>query len=197
MEWNLQIMLFVSTIGLVVVANFPGSFLWGMNPAWQDNIYHGRRLQQSAFARYSSRFRSFLRNAWNCGGPNVDSMFTIALDLQGVDDESVFREAATKWSQVIVGDVPDYSGSLGGESTCGPWPSQIDDVYVCGKFKSIDGEGGVLGSASPRHYRPTEGIPLTGEMSFDAADVGRLNNLFGVIVSMLNAPERSSESLNL
>lgn len=123
-------------------------------------------------------------------GDNDGSPFTITLDLRGVPDDKEFRNAVSKWSKVIVGDLPDWTESLEGSSSCGAWPSSVDDVYICGKYEYIDGPSGVLGSASPRHYRPTEGLPITGEMRFDSIDIqgGSIRDLLGVIVSVFLTP---------
>ena len=151
-------------------------------------------------AQETVRFQ-FLRNAWSSalslfdcfGGGDDDggetqtpSAFSLSLDLRGVSDTTPFQDAMKKWSTLIVGDIPDHKGALEGSSSCGAWPSEIDDVYICGVYKYIDGPEGVLGSASPRHYRPKEGLPITGEMSFETADVeqGRIHDLLGVIVSL-------------
>lgn len=48
---------------------------------------------------------------------------------------------------------------------------------------AIDGPGNVLENASPRHYRPAEGLAVTGTTNFDSDDVGRIGDLFGVSVS--------------
>ena len=123
----------------------------------------------------------------NGGSTTTPSEFSIALDLQGVGNTAEFQNAMDRWSQIIVGDIPDFRGNLDGGSSCGSWPSSIDDVYICGVYKFIDGPGGILGSASPRHYRPKEGLPLTGEVSFEIIDIqqGRISDLLGVIVSHL------------
>jgi hypothetical protein len=145
--------------------------------------------------------REFLYNIWptsflDCfnGGDDVViiSNFTIDLDLKNVPNDKEFKRASASWSSVIVGDVRNFTGTLGGQSDCGLWPSQIDDVYICGQYRDIDGPGNVLGSAGPRHYRPTEKIPLTGVMSFDAVDIrdGRIQDMFGVIVSATLASGR-------
>lgn len=150
-----------------------------------------RRTQESPL----TGVRQFLRNIWpipfldclngNGGNGGVRSNFTIALDLKNVPSDQEFKKASATWSSVIVGDIRNFTGTLGGQSDCGPWPSQIDDVYICGQYRAIDGPGNVLGSAGPRHYRPTEKIPMTGVMSFDSVDIqdGRIQDMFGVIVS--------------
>jgi len=119
--------------------------------------------------------------------PAPVSQFGITLGLSGVPAQyDYFSNAVAKWSTVIVGDLPDVNGYLGGTSTCGAWPEAIDDVFICGKYKDIDGAGGVLGFAGPRHFRDNQvkKLPLTGEMVFDMADVVRPSvNLLAVIVS--------------
>ena len=99
----------------------------------------------------------------------------------GVSDTDPFTNAIQRWRAVITGDLPDVSEALPGTSSCGAWPEQIDDLYICGEYKAIDGRSGVLGSAGPRYYR-SGGTPITGEMRFDIADVAYMN-LVGVIVS--------------
>jgi hypothetical protein len=74
------------------------------------------------------------------------SKFSIALDLVNVASQTEFYAATSKWTKVITGDLPDVS-IPGGSSSCGLWPDRVDDVYICGKFSTIDGPGGVLGSA--------------------------------------------------
>ena len=151
----------------------------------------------------TSGFRRFFQNIWpaklfDCfKGNAVSSNFTITLDLLNVNDDSDFKRASDAWSSVIVGDIKDYAGTLGGQSDCGPWPNQIDDVYICGQYRYIDGPGKILGNAGPRHYRPTEGIPMTGAMSFEKVDIedGRIQDLFGVIVSE-RSPQKSRPHWN-
>lgn len=116
--------------------------------------------------------------------PSPDpSSFNIALGLQGVIDDAFFQNAVSTWGKVIKGDLEDFEYNLGTSSSCGPWPTKIDDVYICGKYTGIDGPGGVLASAGPRHYRPASGLPITGEMKFDLADVGR-DDMLEIIVSL-------------
>ena len=104
-------------------------------------------------------------------------------DLVNVKNDYAFQAAAKKWSTVITGDLPDLVGKLPGRSSCGPWPTRVDDLYICAQYQPIDGPGGILGFAGPRHYRST-GTPITGEMIFDLGDVDQdWLNLFGVIVS--------------
>lgn len=82
-----------------------------------------------------------------------------------VAQQQVFREAARRWSQVIIGDLP--SMIVDGR--------EIDDVEITATAVPIDGAYGVLGQAGPRVMRPgAQGLPATGIMQFDTADVSRM-----------------------
>jgi hypothetical protein len=79
--------------------------------------------------------------------------------------QQVFREAARRWSQVIIGDLP--SMIVDGR--------EVDDVEITATAVPIDGAYGVLGQAGPRVIRPgVQGLPATGIMQFDTADVARM-----------------------
>jgi hypothetical protein len=74
----------------------------------------------------------------------------------------LFAEAAQRWAQVIVTDLPDFGG--------------IDDLLITANVTSIDGQFGVLGSAGPTSFRSVSsgGLPLQGVMNFDSADLESL-----------------------
>jgi hypothetical protein len=79
--------------------------------------------------------------------------------------QSVFLQAAARWSQIIVGDVPDvtYQGRV------------IDDLEITATAPKIDGVGGILGQAGPTALRTGgDGLPYLGKMEFDAADVASM-----------------------
>lgn len=88
----------------------------------------------------------------------------------------VFEQAAARWSQVIVGDLPDavYQNRV------------IDDLEISATAPFIDGPFGVLGSAGPTQMRQTGSqLPFLGRMRFDSADMARMENdgtLLGVIL---------------
>lgn len=111
------------------------------------------------------------------------SRFNIVLGLVGVENTTFFELAAATWSGIITGDVPNFNGNMQNSGPCGQWPSHVDDVYICGKYEPIDGQGGVLGAAAPRHYR-NSGLPVTGIMKFDIADVTR-DDMLEIIVRLL------------
>jgi len=78
-----------------------------------------------------------------------------------------FRLAATRWSQIITGDLPDVT--VNGRV--------IDDLEITATGPYIDGPYGVLGQAGPRATRPTGSqLPYTGVMQFDSADLSMMES---------------------
>jgi len=96
--------------------------------------------------------------------------------------QAAFDLAATRWSELILGDLPDVQITPQ-DGTFGPCPAifeTIDDVVIFAELTSIDGVGGILGSAGPCAIRDTEGsepgraLPVLGRMRFDVADLANL-----------------------
>ena len=122
---------------------------------------------------------------------NDDSRFNICIALNDADSTPTFAPAfdaaAVRWEQIITGDLSSYSMfEIGAqnptrtirevmEGECGFIPNwfdnSIDDLDVCATFPAIDGVGGVLGAAGPLFTRPDNGLPASGFMRFDIADV--------------------------
>jgi hypothetical protein len=114
------------------------------------------------------------------------SGFTIDVIFVGTPpspaQEAAFRDAAARWSEVIVGDLPDALFSRN-ESCSGdiiPAGTLVDDVVIFARLEFIDGPGQVLGSAGPCLVR-TDGpvgtagaTPVAGRMRFDTADLDNL-----------------------
>lgn len=94
------------------------------------------------------------------------SQFTISLALSGLtaSQQAIFQRAAARWSQVIVGDLPNatYNGQT------------VDDVLIAGRGAAIDGAGGILGQAGPDAFRSGSNLPIHGVMEFDTADLAQL-----------------------
>lgn len=89
--------------------------------------------------------------------------------------ESAFKSAALRWSEVITGDLPSIL--INGET--------IDDVVIEARGAYIDGAGSILGQAGPTHLRPGTLLPAKGMMEFDTADLVRMEaegNLHSVIL---------------
>ena len=98
--------------------------------------------------------------------------FTITVVFLGgltTAQKNAFKNAANRWSKVIVGDLPDVvvNGQV------------IDDVLIEASGTAIDGPGGILGQAGPTHLRPASAgaakfIPAKGRMQFDTADLANM-----------------------
>jgi subtilisin-like proprotein convertase family protein len=78
--------------------------------------------------------------------------------------QAIFTEAANRWSEAIVGDLPTFT--VDGE--------QIDDLLILAEGIDIDGPNNILGQAGPTHVRPGSMIPVKGIMSFDSADLDQM-----------------------
>ncbi len=97
------------------------------------------------------------------------SAFTVEVRFLGglsPAQQAAFADAAERWSEIIVGDVPPVmvEGEL------------IDDVLIEAEGVPIDGPLGVLGQAGPRFIRPSSNLPIKGIMSFDTADLDRMES---------------------
>jgi hypothetical protein len=121
----------------------------------------------------------------------VRSSFDI--EIQYVDNNltGVFRDAfenaADRWEQIIVGDVPnwvvrgDYNVPLvGGGSFQISGGRQIDDVLILAGAPEIDGLGNpntgrnILGAAGAKLLRSGSQLPYLGVMGFDIADLQQM-----------------------
>lgn len=104
----------------------------------------------------------------------TDSPFSIEVKfLEGLTQtqKDAFKTAADRWCKVIVGDLPDVM--IDGQV--------IDDVQIIAQGRNIDGPGRILGQAGPTSLRPanaggTAFLPARGRMSFDTADLAKMEN---------------------
>lgn len=87
-----------------------------------------------------------------------------------------FRVAESRWQAVIQGEMPDIqvTRSAGFCGSVEPIDEVVDDLLILADVVSIDGPGGVLGSAGPCLIRDPGGIPILGRMRFDSADLDAL-----------------------
>lgn len=99
------------------------------------------------------------------GSAQSNSTFDIAVRYSGDPSlKGFFTDAASRWSQVIVGDIPDFK----------LFRRTIDDLAIFASVTSIDGAGGILGQAGPILFRSGSNLPALGIMQFDEADVADL-----------------------
>ncbi len=98
--------------------------------------------------------------------PPTTGSFDITLRTTGLTTSQLatFRQAAARWSQAIVGDLPNatYNGVA------------VDDLLIDASASPIDGPGGVLGQAGPDVIRSGSSLPIHGTMQFDSADLASL-----------------------
>lgn len=103
----------------------------------------------------------------NDGTLNANGVFDIDLVYSGPSTYlAAFNNAIARWEAIITGDIPDVdSPTVGGF---------VDDLRITATIEPIDGAGNVLGSAGPQFIRTVGGLPITGTMRFDDADVANL-----------------------
>jgi hypothetical protein len=96
----------------------------------------------------------------------VSGAFDIQLHFQGLtsSEQAIFNQAAARWEQIIVGDLPNatYNGQV------------VDDLLIDASAVSIDGDGGTLGQAGPDRFRTGSLFPYHGSMQFDTADIASM-----------------------
>ncbi len=92
--------------------------------------------------------------------------FQITLQMSGLTaaEQTIFQQAADRWSQVITGDLPNatYHGQT------------VDDLLIDASAPTIDGVGGILGQSGPDAFRSGSLLPIHGVMEFDAADMASM-----------------------
>jgi len=111
----------------------------------------------------------------------VPASFTITLNFISnisSSQRAAFNDAASRWSQVIAGDLPSIAAGPADVPAgfCGighpAFVGTIDDLLIWVEVTDIDGPGSVLGQAGPcaiRTSSPT--LPIMGLMQFDVADL--------------------------
>jgi subtilisin-like proprotein convertase family protein len=100
-------------------------------------------------------------------GSSTPSAFDIDVRFVGglsSTQRDVFDLAAQAWREILVGDLPAVV--VMGET--------VDDIVIEAQGVPLDGEGGVLGQAGPTWLRPGAPFPAWGVMSFDTADLARM-----------------------
>ncbi len=161
----------------------------------------GQRLQASEFSNaageVSSRWRlggatganqltvSFPSDpiasiGFSATGTSVSSAFNIDVIYVGTPtaaQQAAVDAAVARWRTIVQGDIPDIQVTLaaGTCSTSQPAISQlVDDVLILVDFSTIDGAGGVLGSAGPCALRGSTSLPAFGTITIDGADAAGL-----------------------
>ena len=92
---------------------------------------------------------------------NIDIAFTPVI---GTADQEFFRATAQRWSEIIPEGLPTVTG-ISGTGKCGPYPTVVDDLYICATYEKLD--PGIVGLAGPILFRQDSGLPYIGQMTFD------------------------------
>ena len=98
---------------------------------------------------------------------SVNGTFDIVIRYSGNSTyQAAFTQAAARWAQIIIADIPDFNSSQYGT---------IDDLLIDASIVSIDGGGGILGQAGPDLFRSSGSrLPAHGVMEFNSADVANM-----------------------
>lgn len=117
----------------------------------------------TAFAAFEPNFQQDVNQDGWTGVPI--SMFSISLTYDnpttGYAYGSYAWNAAARWQQVIVGDLPEFVSTQYGA---------IDDLLIKVSVVSLDGRGGTLAQAAPDLNR-SSGLPAHGFIQIDSADI--------------------------
>lgn len=99
--------------------------------------------------------------------PNsIGFQITLTFDGLTASQQAIFQQAANRWAEIILGDLPDVT--VGGET--------IDDVKISASARFIDGVGRILGQAAPTGLRSDTYLPYQGFMQFDSADMASMES---------------------
>ncbi len=99
-----------------------------------------------------------------------------------------FVNAAARWSSIIFGNLTSVPVFQAAGTVCGPtYPGiseTIDDILIFVTIDSIDGPGGILGSAGPCLIRTGSKFTAVGAMRFDSSDLAMLeaNGVFSAVI---------------
>jgi adhesin/invasin len=118
------------------------------------------------------------------GGFTIDTRF-----IGGTAEQrAVVSQAAARWSEVIVGDLPAAMLTVpaGACQINHPAISEvIDDLLIFVEIRNIDGPGNILGRAGPCFVRGASALPILGIIELDAADMDLMQTagtLFDVVL---------------
>ncbi len=111
--------------------------------------------------------------------PPVQGDYAIELRFLGTEPSdgmrAAFNSAVERWQRVILGDLPLEPGPIPATgSLCEAVNEDVDDLVIFVRLETIDGPGGVLGSAGPCWVRDQGFLTIVGGMRFDIADLATL-----------------------
>ena len=124
-------------------------------------------------------------NFWNSKSDKLKNMsFKIGFNFcENITDSQreIFFQAASRWSQIITSDPPEYILSDG---------TTVEGVLISVKVADIDGPRGKLAFATynHNHIRPISGIPATGAIIMDETDLKRTEKEGYLICLLYTSP---------
>ena len=90
--------------------------------------------------------------------------------------QAAFTTAVSRWQIMVIGEQPNIPLSQSGTSCFPALSETVDDLVIFVDFIPIDGEFGVLALAGPCLVRNSNNTPVIGGMTFDIADLPRLES---------------------
>jgi hypothetical protein len=90
--------------------------------------------------------------------------------------QAVFTSAVNRWQTMVIGEQPNIPLSQTATSCFPAIDETVDDLVIFVQITPIDGDFGVLAVAGPCLIRNSNNTPVVGGMTFDIADLIRLEN---------------------
>ena len=129
-----------------------------------DNFNYDPLTEGSGSGLSSGFYELFLsvNDSGDDPGDDFDLEVNFVDDSLTPEQQVVFEDAAFRWQEIIISDVPDVVV---------PGFGFVDDIVIDASAPFIDGPGGILGQAGPTVVRSGSFLPARGIMQFDAADL--------------------------
>ncbi len=111
------------------------------------------------------------------GAYDLEIRYNAGSDPTG-SQRAAFDAAAARWEELIMADLPDVAVDrpAGTCTSTSPISETVDDLVIFVTLKTIDGPGGIVGSAGPCLIRSGSDLPLAGSMELDVADLASLES---------------------
>jgi adhesin/invasin len=141
---------------------------WRLGPAPGPNTLRATLVATGASVTFTAMAQIVVSNF------RIDFLF---LSQAATEQRSVFEAAAARWSDILLGDLPDWQVTSPATTCFESQPAvnqAVDDVLILVEVVAIDGPGGVLGSAGPCVLRNGSLLPAMGAMRFDQADLAAM-----------------------
>ena len=148
----------------------------------------------SAPAKGSFAYRCGTQTQYTASGlwrtTNAPDPDSYNIEIVWIDEEpnalmaKAAKDAAARWEQVIVGDLPDRRfqdvitvDDLFQNGDYEQLFGYVDDLVIYMRFAPIDGNGGTLAQAGPYLIRPTSSLPYVGDITFDTDDLAEFSSV--------------------